>query len=350
MSTNFRIATFNCENLFERSKIFGPGGKQTTDLLAKVSDLQEELSKKQFDHSWTKALKDELRYYVKINDIRGKHNRVIGSKDWLGWGELKREPANSKAIKNTVRVISDVNADILCLVEVENRLTLQRFHDQLLSDRLRKEGKDTYKNILLIDGNDNRGIDVALMSRHPILWIKTHIDERTNYGGKNVHLFSRDCLEVAVKVAEHTIILLINHFKSMGYSPNWDKRSEVRRRLQAERVAEIVATYGVDQENFVVAGDLNTWPSALSLRSLLRDSGLYNVNEELPAGQRGTHGWTKKQLDYLLVSKPLKNVLKGVEIWRKGIFGRNKPHYETISKKSEQASDYACVFVDFELP
>ncbi len=349
MSTNLRIATFNCENFFERSKIFSPGGKRTTDLLAKVAELQEELSKEQFDHPRIKALKEELRYYVKINDIRGKHNRAIGSKDWLGWVELKRGPANSKAIKNTVRVISDVNADILCLVEVENRLTLQRFHDQLLSDRLQEEEKDTYKHILLIDGNDNRGIDVALLSRHPILWIKTHIDERTNYGGRNVHLFSRDCLEVAVKVGEHTIILLINHFKSMGYSPNWDKRSEVRRRLQAERVAEIVATYSVDQENIVVAGDLNTWPSALSLRPLLRDSELYNVNEELPAGERGTYGWSKRQLDYLLLSKPLRNALKRVKIWREGIYGRNKPYYDTISRKSEQASDHACVIADFEL-
>ena len=36
-------------------------------------------------------------------------------------------------------------------------------------------GRAGYPYILLIDGNDPRGIDVAIMSRHPIMDISTHI-------------------------------------------------------------------------------------------------------------------------------------------------------------------------------
>jgi hypothetical protein len=77
------------------------------------------------------------------------------------------------ATRNTSRVVGDVNADILLTVEVEDRLTLQRFNEQVLG----AEFGTTYPHNILVDGNDERGIDLGILSRFPIRAVRAHFDE-----------------------------------------------------------------------------------------------------------------------------------------------------------------------------
>lgn len=60
MSSNLRISTFNCENLFSRPKIFGESKERSLELLHYVSLLQEELTKDVFDLKQIRKLKEEL--------------------------------------------------------------------------------------------------------------------------------------------------------------------------------------------------------------------------------------------------------------------------------------------------
>jgi hypothetical protein len=62
---------------------------------------------------------------------------------------------------NTGRVIRDVDADIVAVIEAEHRVALQQFSDAVLT----KVGGKPYPNVMLIDGNDDRGIDVGLMTK-----------------------------------------------------------------------------------------------------------------------------------------------------------------------------------------
>ena len=57
---------------------------------------------------------------------------AAGRAAWIGWVELKTDRVNEIAISNTARVIRDVNADILAVVEADNRIALKRFTDPLL--------------------------------------------------------------------------------------------------------------------------------------------------------------------------------------------------------------------------
>ena len=50
-----------------------------------------------------------------------------GKADWIGWAELKTAPVDEIAVHNTGRVIRDVDADILAVVEAENRVLLKTF-------------------------------------------------------------------------------------------------------------------------------------------------------------------------------------------------------------------------------
>lgn len=94
---------------------------------------------------------------------------------------------DNESKKLTAKLIKLMDADILALQEVENAAVLKRF----ASKYLRSEG---YKYQTLIEGNDMRKIDVAVLSRHPIEHIRSYAHERT--ASKRAWLFSRDCLEV----------------------------------------------------------------------------------------------------------------------------------------------------------
>ena len=352
MSNNLRVATFNCENLFSRPRIFKEEKEKSQELLGYVSLLQGELSKDVFDHNSINDLKEKLSGFATINDVRGKHDKAAGAGEWLGWVEFTRDKADDAAVENTARVIGDINADVICLIEVENRPALQKFHDDLLLKRfLRPAGKSGYDFILLIDGNDERGIDVSLMSRLPVLWLCSHIQEKTMYNDKLVPTFSRDCLEAQIKLSEGKMLhLMVNHFKSMGYSPPNDPQSNRRRRGQVERVAELMDEHNLQQEYVVVAGDFNSDSDSPSLSPLLGKNGLYNVNLELELSQRGTYRTGKDQLDYLLVSDALKSGLQNVYIERRGMYSKKEwPHYNTVTGRRTEASDHSAVVADFRL-
>ncbi len=359
MPTPFRIATFNCENLFNRPRIFNESSARSKQLLGYVAQLKDELSQPVFDQKQISALKKKLKGYVTINDIRNKHygKKNIGSSEWVGTIELIRDPITDSPVTNTARVIADVNADVFCLIEIENRPNLQRLHDTFILKRfLEPAGKKPYEYILLIDGNDDRGIDVAVMSRFPILQIHTHIFEKENYMGKTVLRFSRDCLELEIEMPGHNkpLQLLVNHFKSMGYNPKNDPHGDDRRLAQAKRVAELADQHDLQNEYVVVAGDLNSPPQSKSLEPLLSDPGLYNVNLELPPDKQGTYKTSSQQLDYLIISQALKAKLKKVDIWRKGIYSTKWAYYDdSISQVTKSdatwASDHAAVLADFAL-
>ncbi len=349
MANNLRIATFNCENLFNRPRIFKEKEKRSQELLGYVSLLHAELSKEVFDHKQIDELKKKLSGFATINDVRGKHNTAAGAGDWLGWVEFIKDPVDDAAVLNTARVISDINADVICLIEVENRPALQKFHDDLLfKDFLQPAGKSGYEYILLIDGNDERGIDVSLMSRWPVLWLRSHIQEKKKYKDRLVSTFSRDCLEAQIKLpGEKLLHLMVNHFKSMRPSES-DPLSNERRRGQVERVAELVDAHNLQQEYVVIAGDFNSPPDSPSLSPLLQKVGLYNVNLQLEASERGTYRTGKGQLDYLLVSDALKACLQNIYIERRGMFSKKKwPHYDTVTGRRTEASDHSSVVADF---
>ena len=77
---------------------------------------------------------------------------------------------------------------MLCLVEVESRPTLRRFNETTLTEA-------PYPHAMLIDGNDERGIDVAILCRRPLSDMRSHVDDLDPKTQRPV--FSRDCAEIS---------------------------------------------------------------------------------------------------------------------------------------------------------
>src|SRR5262245_58179683 len=277
------LASFNMENLFDRAKAFNldtiAHGKAILDKFGRLNKL---FAKPTYSPSVKKAILKDLKglgvlkdddagMFVRLRQNRGKLlNRpktgpvqvVAGGRDdWIGWLELKTEQVNEIATQNTARVVRDVNADVIGTIEVDNRVALQRFNEQLL----RSVNAQPYPHVMIIDGNDDRGIDVGLMSRFPVGTMRSHVDDLSD--GSRV--FSRDCPEYQILLPSgDSLLLIINHFKSKGFGTQAD--SNERRRRQAERVRAIYderRQEGVTR--IAVIGDFNDTPDSAPLAPLL---------------------------------------------------------------------------------
>ena len=254
------------------------------------------------------------------------------------------------ARENTGKVIRSVKADIACIVEADNRDTLKRFDSDVLNYRYRYE--------MLVDGNDRRGIDVGLYSRFPLGGIWTHI-----FDGRSSRTFSRDCPEYEIILPDgQPLYILCNHLKSKGY--DFNGTASQRRKRQATAIKDILAEYDLRNDWVVVAGDLNDTPNSDPLKPLMDVRNMHDVLE-LQFGDAMEKRWTYhyrsfEQIDYLLVSKPLKERFIEAGVHRKGIakleqLTTNDPdvpvekEYDTVTTWTNQASDHGAVWADFDM-
>lgn len=373
-----RIATFNANNLFRRPKVFQWEGlsADAAKVLDDLQKLEALLTKPSYSGETGTAIVGLLKKYgfndsklfpedrwFQINEVRGKLFRVKrastganakpeielvakGRSSWLGWIELTRENVNTTSTDNTARVIQAVNADVLCMVEIEDRHTLDRFSRLTL-----KKFKASFDHNLLIDGNDPRGIDIGLLSRFPIRSVRSHIDDVTKT--RRVPIFSRDCPEFEIELPDgRTLWLLGNHFKSQGYGTQ--TANDAKRKLQAQRVREILRRFDLTRDLVAVAGDLNGSPTSAPLKPLLTTPGLFDVlKSPLHRGPSWTYHDGRQQIDYLLVSQPLFERIHSVGVERRGLFhktnfGGKFPHFPEVTDEVTQASDHAAVWAEFE--
>ena len=232
-----KIASFNVENLFDRAKAFNhPDQGEANRVIAAVAELNILFGAETYSEASQQRMlalaqvlglnKSNQGPLALIRNVRGnvfKRPRngdmqvaATGRASWVGWAELKTAPVDEIAVLNTGRVIRDVKADILAVVEAENRVALKQFSEYVFKQVKDEVEEDItpYEQIMLIDGNDERGIDVGLMTKQGFGMglMQSHIHDLTPQGNP---IFSRDCPEYAVTTPSGEVIwLLPNHFKS----------------------------------------------------------------------------------------------------------------------------------------
>lgn len=369
-----RLASYNVENLFNRAKVMNLGtwseGKPVLDSFAALSSLLGE-------HTYTptrkarmvalmQALELEKSDTGKFVTLRRNHGGLLrrprtggieitasGRDDWIGSLELILEPVNHTAIGNTAKVIEDVSADILAVVEAENRTALLGFNERVIASI----GGTPYRHVMLIDGNDERGIDVGLLTREgfAIGQMRSHVDDRD---AQDRRIFSRDCPEYSIETPSgNQLTLLVNHLKSKGYgSP---AQSAARRKLQAERVKAIYQSLVAGrQKHIAIVGDFNDTPDSDALAPLLAETDLKDVTRHPSfddGGFPGTFGScsASNKIDYILLSPALWRLMNAGGINRTGVWPGTRPAkwpvLDSLQKTTEAASDHAAIWCDLRL-
>ncbi|WP_294124263.1 endonuclease/exonuclease/phosphatase family protein [Sphingomonas sp.] len=380
-----RIASFNVENLFSRAAALNKAewvgqpndnlapwsaGRKALDAYSKLNALLAkpvysagdkadiltrlaDLGLENRDESDLVILRRNRGSLLK-RPVSGPVQVVAnGRGDWIGWLELKKQAVNEVATQNTARVIDTVNADILVVIEAEDRTSLCRFDEQVL----KAIGGAPYDHIMLIDGNDERGIDVGLFLRAPaeISLMRSHVDD----AGPSGPLFSRDCPEYHIALpGGKRLCVLANHLKSKGYGT--PAQSNARRKAQAKRVRQIydgLRADGVD--HIAVMGDFNDTLDSDPLSPLLGSGSDLKDVSSFPGfsdgGRKGTFGNcnASNKIDHILLSPALmaKVTAGGIELrgaWG-GVHGTLWPHFPEITKASEAASDHAAIWVDLAI-
>ncbi|MFR9773178.1 endonuclease/exonuclease/phosphatase family protein [Nocardia sp. SC052] len=284
-----RIAAYNVENLFSRPRVMSaaePVAAEILDAHARVNELFEHETYSAADKAEILTLLKKLRLLLDDGDPERKNTFAVlrkirgqllkrphgggeddvtvvadGRSDWVGWVDLIKDRIDALAITHTARVIREVGADIVSVIEAEDRITLRRFSETLIPNG----DSPRYPHVMLIDGNDNRGIDVGILStdQYPILDIRSHVDD----GPFGNRVFSRDCPEYRFtfpegsSLAGQPLLVLVNHLKSKFGTHQ--ASSDKRRRRQAEAVADIYRKRRDEGiENVVVLGDSTTPPTA----------------------------------------------------------------------------------------
>lgn len=376
-----RLAAFNVENLFSRAKALNEEDWATNrpvlEAFARFIGLINQPDYTAADKTRMVALletlgliKSDQGSLVRLMQNRGeflvrRRGGVLdivaeGRGEWTGGLELVREPVDNTAMRMTAQVIRDVGADVLGVVEAENRPALKVFSETILP----LVASAPYRHVMLIDGNDPRGIDCAVMARDgfKIATMRSHVDDEDAIG----LVFSRDCPEFHITTPGGSrLVVLVNHFKSKGFGVKAE--SDRRRRRQAEAVAGLyrgLRDSGV--ENVAVVGDLNDTPPKLPsdpLEPLLRGTDLQDVGQ-LPGhddgGFPGTFGGAtaSNKIDYILLSPALVGVARASGIFRRGMWPGVRPRkwesYPEIDPaqggaKAHAASDHGAIWVDLDL-
>lgn len=379
-----RIAAFNVENLFDRAKVFNDTSDIHQDVLdahAEINTLFEKDNYSDEDKSRMLDILTDLGMlndndgpFVRLRKIRGqlirrprdrsKPRQIVakGREDWIGWVELKTEAVDAIAMLLTAKVIFEVNADVLALVEAESRPVLKTFQE-VMAGKLNQP--EPYRHIMLIDGNDRRGIDVGLATRDgfPIGRVRSHADDLKPDGHP---IFSRDCPEYEVTMPSgETVMVLANHFKSK-FGGN-DAASKAKRLAQSQAVAAYYDRLrGEGMDNIVVLGDLNDEPESDELAPLLGGTDMRDVSDhpnftevafDVQNGHRGIGtfglGNDDDKIDYLLVSPALWNKVTRGGIFRKGAWPGSRPKrwavYPELTKKHHAASDHHLIWADIDI-
>ena len=180
-----------------------------------------------------------LKGLSSMNSIAGRSSFRIASYNVLNLFDdvddpNKRDegtPAKSAESQRALaQVIEDSQADVVALQEVENIEILTEFRN---SNGL----ADDYPHMVLVEGNDGRGIDVALFSKHPVTNVTSHKDEVFPIKGQEDRGFLRDLLQADIDIPNYgPVRFFLNHFASK----RGGERADHMREAEAKAAREII--------------------------------------------------------------------------------------------------------------
>ncbi|KHD88162.1 MAG: hypothetical protein OM95_10345 [Bdellovibrio sp. ArHS] len=231
------VMSFNVENLFDTVKTPGHNDETYMPLSAKNADPK---------------LREAC---VKNNDSSYRRNECLGT-DWS-------EAALNKKLANVAKVILGVDGkgpDALMIMEIESDVVLHKLNTEYLKDA-------GYTTEVIIDGPDKRGINLAFLSRmpvvgkpvlHPIPW-KPKEEKDREWMER-----SRRILEVTVKAPNgDPITFMAAHFPSQANPTYW-------RQQIATFAVELMKAKGPDAM-VVFGGDLNITHEEEEKNHIFRD-------------------------------------------------------------------------------
>jgi len=238
-------------------------------------------------------------------------------------------PKDVEAMRKLAQALLKADADVVALQEVENIEILEHFLDEHLPGM--------YPHRVLVEGNDMRGIDVAVVSRHPIQSVESHKDNKFKLpDGKKTTTFRRDLLRADLQVGAYPFSVYTSHFKAQSGGQKADDLRLAEARETRRIVQEEMAAW--PGRRYVVTGDFNDTPDS-AVGQVFLDEGQWHLEDALagvPSDERITHPVTHRSIDFLLFPDSMESEFLGGGI-------QSLP-------QEERGSDHLLIYADFQLP
>ncbi len=275
-------------------------------------------------------------------------------------GRLVKAKDKDDTIAIARRIVEVMQADVLAVQEVEHIEILKQFNREYLGN--------LYPYIVLVEGNDQRLIDVGIMSKLPIGTIISH-QTATHPEKPDERVFSRDLLQVEIldHSREKLFTLYNTHLKS-HYVPYWENQGQGaleannRRRRQAETISAIISRMERPGSRFVLTGDMNDGPDSQYLLPMLTADNKQLINAlQHPAETRPpkaestgqgpgpqTTAWTHR---FNPAGPPLPEYRLFDQIWLSpALAGRfANPTIDRRTKHGGDGSDHDPAWIDLDL-
>lgn len=195
-------------------------------------------------------------------------------------GKLVKGISHEEQVTLARRIVG-MDLDVLAVQEVEDIDTLRFFVARHLGE--------SYRHLSLIEGNDPRLIDLAVLSKFPVGAV-TSWQHAVHPEEPGERVFSRDLLEVDIldpRDPDRPLLTVFNnHLKSQFVEHTMDPLAgkalaDRRRTLQAQTIARIVAARTRPDGRFIVLGDMNDTPESATLAPLAAPSAQLTLKEAL---------------------------------------------------------------------
>lgn len=224
-------------------------------------------------------------------------------------------------------VVDTLRPDVFMLQEVESQTVL---------DALNADLAKPFAFTKLIDGNDPRGVDVAILSDVAFDKVVSHKSDKFLKQGTSspTYSYSRDCLEVHMTVNGRHLVLLGVHFKSKDNDDPDKRLAEAQHtRVIANGLAKADPSAAI-----LILGDFNDAPGSATMNTIMNGTPPFlEVADAVPANDRWTYKYGGKVflIDHIMANPIAHDTLDPTSV--------NIPHTKAVMA----ASDHAPVFATF---
>ncbi len=219
-------------------------------------------------------------------------------------------PAKPRAeLERLAESIRALNADVIAVEEVENRFYLERFVNVFLPEM-------GYRDVVLFEGNDGRGIDVGLISRIPVGAVRSHRHLRFPGHSGGEARFNRDVLAVTLEPKDaDPFDIWVVHLKSNSGGREAAEPIRLAEARELRRLLDEELTEN-PEARFIVTGDFNDTPESETIKTIVGagTNALWSAGGDLndPDAVSYNRGEYRSVIDFILCSPAMqKEYVKG---------------------------------------
>ncbi|MBK9265761.1 MAG: endonuclease/exonuclease/phosphatase family protein [Polyangiaceae bacterium] len=191
--------------------------------------------------------------------------------------------AHRKAVGS---VITLLDPDVAVLQEVENKAVLDDLNETELGGK--------YVASSLVDGNDYRGVDIAVLSKFPIDSAVSHKSDAFPLNGTQGpnYYYARDCAEIHISFNGRKMVFLGVHFKAKS---NDDPIQRLAEAQHTRAIADGLAKEDPSRA-IVILGDFNDTPDSPPYLAVRGDgtTQYVDITQSMPAANRWTYEFQGK--------------------------------------------------------